>query len=928
MLKYKIKSNKKTDYRRLYFREMYVSPDMSFISGVTDLSTGLLNGEEVYIVNSYNGYSEVSKVETSEVLRQGKVLYAKNIEIKTATSNIINDNGITSGATARYVEYNGDICYVKDGKVIIGGRLYNVDGDRVTIEASSYIEDGMISIDDVDYRVDFVDDLPKIRKNAFSNELIEGIDYISIVDYQEDKWVRVIKFIIRRNKEADVIVDDIQYGGYRHYIEYDEENIYAYDGVSGLTITLPNGASSIITNNYGDDKTYQHHSDLPLDAVSVVYNDSTFDVHDEMFLSSTGGSFIVMTTESNFLSLGVGSVLNCHSNSNITIDKPIEEYSAYTESESSGITVFGKKYYVEDNVADLLENTNTLMVYGNKINPTSGYSIVNGDRLLLSGISEVSEDTLSASSVNKMYYSGDTNVDYGVNPNYKIKKRKGVVIGNNVYPIEYQSGMTIVSVSSSFTFNLVVVQKIGAGVYVCYPTFNDDNLSEYEVEEARREICRAIVQNRNKFVFSIRNMVIDYEEANPIRYVLDAIDDWKPFTVSDYYDYGKRIQIYRMETYATFNIPLLSTPQNNLMREDVIKNIYVNEIENDNINNIIDMEKDVYYPIFKRDNNKETESIGRLRFNLHFRTRNLDNWKVYSDDRMVPKQNTSSTSGFCNWFITDYQFYKDIQDSEQLNTLQRSSDLLGFLNFTDPEIRNQALKISKSFLRLSFYSTNNPHTQVLLGTSVIHLDEQLALAKYLRYRQSMGINFVNVNTLEETGNVNIEDGITSFSEPVSLNSGGTVTKYLIDGARISSRLEVTDKHETTNSSEGYYLYMFRDYARRMHETTIYMRIDFSHAGIGQSFPMYVPTKTVGENKVLLKLSKYEDVEMLKEGISTTDIYDNLYIPVHLKYDDKINKYTYWFDNVYNSLNEDENDVFEFNLFEIKYKNEAFKNEDN
>ena len=916
---------------------MYVSPDMAFISGVTDISTGLLNNENVYVVNSYNGYSELSKVETTDVLRQGRISYKEVLTAKTAEHDILSaDTNMTSGVTAKYFEYNGDICYVKDNKVIIGGKVYEVNNDEVSVDCLSFIEDGKVFIKGTEYRVDFINGVPKIRKNAFSKELSDD-EY----DYIEEDWSRVTKFIIRRSKETDVVVDDIQYGGYKHYVEYDGESIYAYDGISGLTITLPNNESSIITNNYGDDKVYQHHSDLPLGAIYIMDNGKTLEVQDEMVISSTGGSFVVMTTASDFLSLGVGSVLKCQSTSNITIDKPVEEYSAYTNNSNvttvSGITLFGEKYYVEDGVADLLNNTNTIMVYDDKTNPSSGYTVVNNERLYLSGISEISSSELSASSVNKMYYSGNTNefIDYGINSNYTITKRKGIVIGDSVFPVDVvtemnhtdmSNGGTVenyynVSISSSFTFNLVVTEKLGAGVYACYPTFNDDNLSDYDAEEARREICRAIVQNKGKFSFTIRNMVIDYEEATPIRYVLDALDDWKPLTVSDYYDYGKRIQIYRVEQYVTFNIPLLSTPQNNLLREDVLKNLYVNEIEDDSINNIIDMEKDVYYPIYEpKDNENETKNVEKLRFNLHFRTRNLDNWKVYKDDIMVPNQNGSTTSGFCNWFVTDYKFYKDADK----NKLQRSSDLLGFLNFTDSEIRNQALKISKSFLRLSFYSTNNPHTQVLLHTSVIHLDEQEALAKYLRYRQSLGINFVNVKSYEETNEISLEDGLTSFSEPVEISSGGNITnKYLLDGARISSRLEVNGKHITTDSSEGYYLYMFRDYARRMHETTIYMRIDFSHAGVGQSFPMYIPMDR--ENNRLLSLSSVTDVEVMKEGISTRDAYENLYIPVHLKYDEQTNKYTYWFDDIYNSLNTDEqDDVFEFNLFEIKYKNEAFE----
>lgn len=140
------------------------------------------------------------------------------------------------------------------------------------------------------------------------------------------------------------------------------------------------------------------------------------------------------------------------------------------------------------------------------------------------------------------------------------------------------------------------------------------------------------------------------------------------------------------------------------------------------------MEKDVYYPCLKSGNT--FKAIDEIVFNLHFRTRDLESWKVIQDDSVeIGNANGNSlilskNYNECNWFVTDFYDYADkINDSENGKTLQMTSDLIGLLNFTDDDVRYRKKKIGKSFLRLSFYSTTNPQTQVLLSTSTIFMDE-------------------------------------------------------------------------------------------------------------------------------------------------------------------------------------------------------------
>ena len=44
------------------------------------------------------------------------------------------------------------------------------------------------------------------------------------------------------------------------------------------------------------------------------------------------------------------------------------------------------------------------------------------------------------------------------------------------------------------------------------------------------------------------------------------------------------------------------------------------------------------------------------------------------------------------------------------------------------------------------------------------------------------------------------------------------------------------------------MYMFKEYSNKLREATIFLRIDFYHAGIGRSFPFYMPMR-YNENDV-------------------------------------------------------------------------------
>jgi hypothetical protein len=151
-----------------------------------------------------------------------------------------------------------------------------------------------------------------------------------------------------------------------------------------------------------------------------------------------------------------------------------------------------------------------------------------------------------------------------------------------------------------------------------------------------------------------------------------------------------------------------------------------------------------------------------------------------------------------------------------------------------------------------------------------------------------------------------------------------------DTRRISSRFRITNKYNTDTSSEGFYLYMFREYSENLRPKPIYMKIEFNHAGIGKTIPFIVPMKWSGGTKTdneyvperKLTLSD-SDLEELKKGYPLSYVYAQTYIPLYAVYDYQNKQYAYVFDDRYIDRETlDKENRIRLNLFEIKIKNES------
>jgi hypothetical protein len=220
------------------------------------------------------------------------------------------------------------------------------------------------------------------------------------------------------------------------------------------------------------------------------------------------------------------------------------------------------------------------------------------------------------------------------------------------------------------------------------------------------------------------------------------------------------------------------------------------------------------------------------------------------------------------------------------------------------------------------------------------MDESSLCKKYISMQSGSDVGaFINTYFYQ---NVEINEGGVSNDEAFLTDNIGVYNElYDSDGLydfeessskRLSSRIEVYDKHTASNSSEGFYFYMFREYANNMRPLRIYLKIDFNHAGYGKTIPLMLPRNKMEDDiGVPLYLHNSNDLKILKDGFKLKNIYKQLYIPVDVIFDDKNNRYVYYLPEQLRENKElgVDNDIMEFNLFEVKFKDESVvENEDN
>ena len=103
----------------------------------------------------------------------------------------------------------------------------------------------------------------------------------------------------------------------------------------------------------------------------------------------------------------------------------------------------------------------------------------------------------------------------------------------------------------------------------------------------------------------------------------------------------------------------------------------------------------------------------------------------------LESKETKNYDGKNDYKLNDADYKKNREDRNELKEYQ--SDLLSYLGFNNNDVKYQKSKLKKSFLRISFYDSDNVANQNLLHTSTIFIDSGELFAKYIK----------NIDTEEE-----------------------------------------------------------------------------------------------------------------------------------------------------------------------------------
>jgi hypothetical protein len=316
----------------------------------------------------------------------------------------------------------------------------------------------------------------------------------------------------------------------------------------------------------------------------------------------------------------------------------------------------------------------------------------------------------------------------------------------------------------------------------------------------------------------------------------------------------------------------------------------------------------------------------------------MDNWKVIESYNYKNEKETSGVTD--NWFITDYEPYKTIlnssTDDRDLSTV---SDLLGLLYFTNMDVFYQKSALEKSFIRLSYFDDTNQQTQSMLHSSTVFFDEHKSFKTYIDNSRKNVYDYMMISAPKKEGEDEYPDilnRISVYSEFIGKYDsrkrktpgayGFIDAKVEKEDKRLSSRFIISNKYETDNSSEGFYLYVFKEYSENLHPKPIYMKIEFNHAGVGKTIPFLVPMKWENRDTTSpyvyptskLSLKKKADLKLMQDGIPLSWIYGQGYVPLYIMYDFKNKEYVYVFDDRYIT---NENGNINLNVFELKAMND-------
>jgi hypothetical protein len=980
MLKYKYRLRVDDSSEEIKLDDFYISSDLSYISGTTNDKYAISKGDKVSISSAYFPKLITLPVTYIEsVKRNGYIGVKKELDIYTLYYKDKSWEEIKD-YVVKYVEYNGNVYYQDTSNKLllsfyIDGVVYQEQNDalKLSIIEKAYIENNKVTIDDIEYDVI----LDKNNNNVlfidsagYSFKKLDSWD-ISHVSYQ---FEFVKKIAIGNNNDLIIDYTSLTRYGYKPYISYKgyrkplKPLIDSNGEFEGIGVVA--GGTNYFCNCIEETESYDDDTNGYLNNIydknAYMKNDNgyaTMEINGAEHIISfepmkvNNGKIICIESKQENLPILIGDTIiaDCNNANQKLIVK--------TDGDERYVVFNGVRYKEIDNLLDTViinDNEYQISYSGDSEYPYVGMiatCTLDDDSVMYFKVTNV-DDNYHATSVKKVDYNDgkfsdsytvkyeDSTLVYDIAPEYKVTNYSGFIINNRKCKInqvytnklvdsennteEEVLSYEYVLLVQSYKYKLNVIDTVGNNKILCNVEINPNI---YEKTEYRNLIDEAItLLSTNDCILTKKENAFGTTDLEPISWCVNAINASGYSSTYELSDIQNNIQILKTGVYLTFPITLSNNNDYSHNQDDLVTLYHYNEKEDEYINELVDMEKDMYMPVIM-DSNNSPKMINSIEFNLHFRTRDLDNnWQIYQDGETNDSGvNSSINHKMSNWFITDYYSYNRKKDIFEFNKLVKLSDLLGFLYFTTDDVKYQQKKLTNSFLRLTYYDSKNPNTQNMLGTSTIFFDTE----KYYNVIYGNKPSYCFFEDVSQYDNedsdwiVNYDYGATVLSERYtgifdvdtissSFLGNNVYFDYDYTGDRLDSKLVANNPYiVNSGSNESFNAYILKYFANKEKKQTIYLMFEFFHAGKGSRLPFIIPTD---ENNKAISNWTQSNLDKFKEGYALNDIYRRLYVPIEISYNNDLRRFVY-------NISDDNNyakaivngDKLVFNLFELKTK---------
>lgn len=569
----------------------------------------------------------------------------------------------------------------------------------------------------------------------------------------------------------------------------------------------------------------------------------------------------------------------------------------------------GKPIYTEKSLSiqSMAEDENGVLI----VTTTKDFGLVVGDKIIFKRyvLSEENDNFVLIRSYSARIFKMDSDLCFRIEAPQKepIYISGATQYNGNIYRLHFSEpcnafAQDIVSCGGNYSISITDSSKTTEGTNLCIserysPTHTNDEPvkpADFLIRKAYRESynnCNAGEETeaeKEKYYLPNRlyrdSIFATIKNPDALKYGMATFSQNEfyykdnngiciPWDVKNNgYSEGTIVSISKEVGYWQTPIGLSSNVDDvHLSQETQLNEKFVENFKSKIIPDFIDMEKVRYKPVVISEDGESFTEVSALTFNLHFRRREGDSWSYTDDDDKI-------------WNTIDN--FNEIKDG---NTAVTTSDLVSDLGFTDNDVRYRKLKVNKSFIRLAFYNSTDPLNQSLLYYSTIFMDGGSLYGKYMKDRTDL---------------IEGKDVWDEEKKPQYVLQQSGLYEGVLE--RIDTQFEVHNEFDTEHSSEGFYLYLFGDDTPEMAEgklsdysgKTIYMKVEFNHAGYGRTLPMIMWPYEGGAQD--LTIENYRD---------------NLYIPIKIMH---INhKYCYTIDVGGTPCITKEKNRIVLNLFEPK-----------